>query len=227
LSCGVWLSFREPPVSSEGGSHGSPNTVAARYSNRTKADIRSSRVSRQSWQRENRFRICEEAAGVLARRRGRGVFYIQKGKVKLTVISEHGKEAVVAILGPGEFCGEGCLTGQPKRLPTATAMSECEIMRVEKAAFVRVLHEEPVFSEIFVSYLLTRTIRVEADLVDQLFNSSEKRLARTLLQLANFGNAGVPEPIIAKISQEMLAEMIGTTRRRRAPHNLRSNCNSD
>jgi CRP/FNR family cyclic AMP-dependent transcriptional regulator len=142
------------------------------------------------------------------------VFYIQKGKVKLTVISEHGKEAVVAILGPGEFCGEGCLTGQPKRLPTATAMTECEIMRVEKAAFVRVLHEEPAFSEIFVSYLLTRTIRVEADLVDQLFNSSEKRLARTLLQLANFGNAGVPEPVIAKISQEMLAEMIGTTRSR-------------
>lgn len=142
------------------------------------------------------------------------VFYIQKGKVKLAVVSEQGKEAVVAILGPGEFCGEGCLTGQIKRIPTATAMTECEIMRVEKAVFVRVLHEEPTFSETFVSYLLTRTIRVEADLVDQLFNSSEKRLARALLLLANFGKEGVPEPIIAKVSQEMLAEMIGTTRSR-------------
>ncbi|HET7165156.1 MAG TPA: Crp/Fnr family transcriptional regulator, partial [Pseudolabrys sp.] len=105
------------------------------------------------------------------------VFYIQKGNVKLTVISEQGKEAVVAVLGPDEFCGEGCLTGQPLRLATATAITECEIMRLEKAAMVRVLHEEPAFSEMFVSHLLARTIRVEADLVDQLFNSSEKRLA--------------------------------------------------
>ena len=133
------------------------------------------------------------------------VFYIQKGKVKITVVSEQGKEAVVAVLGQDEFCGEGCLTGQPLRLATATAMTECEIMRLEKAT---------TFSEMFVSHLLARTIRVEADLVDQLFNSSEKRLARALLLLANFGKEGQPEPIIAKVSQETLAEMIGTTRSR-------------
>ena len=106
------------------------------------------------------------------------VFYIQKGQVKITVVSERGKEAVVAVMGPDEFCGEGCLTGQPRRMATATAMTECEIMRLEKATILRVLHEEPAFSEMFVSHLLARTIRVEADLVDQLFNSSEKRLAR-------------------------------------------------
>ena len=142
------------------------------------------------------------------------VFYIQKGKVKITVVSEQGKEAVVAILGPDEFCGEGCLTGQRLRLATATAMTDCAIMRLEKATMIRVLHEEPAFSELFVSHLLARTIRVEADLVDQLFNSSEKRLARALLLLANFGKEGQPEPIIAKVSQETLAEMIGTTRSR-------------
>jgi CRP/FNR family transcriptional regulator, cyclic AMP receptor protein len=142
------------------------------------------------------------------------VFYIQKGKVKVTVISEQGKEAVVAVLGPDEFCGEGCLTGQPLRLAAATAMTECEIMRLEKATMIRVIHEEPAFAEMFVSHLLARTIRVEADLVDQLFNSSEKRLARALLLLANFGKDGRPEPIIAKVSQETLAEMIGTTRSR-------------
>ena len=142
------------------------------------------------------------------------VFYIQKGKVKVTVLSEQGKEAVVAVLGPNEFCGEGCLTGQPVRLATATAMTECEIMRLERATMIRVIHEEPTFAEMFVSHLLARTVRVEADLVDQLFNSSEKRLARALLLLANFGKDGRPEPIIANISQETLAEMIGTTRSR-------------
>lgn len=142
------------------------------------------------------------------------VFYIQKGKVKVTVVQEQGKEAVVAILGPDEFCGEGCLTGQPLRLATATAMTDCEVMRLEKAAMIRVLREEPAFSGMFVSHLLARASRVEADLVDQLFNSSEKRLARALLLLANFGKDGRPEPIIAKISQETLAEMIGTTRSR-------------
>jgi len=142
------------------------------------------------------------------------VFYIQKGKVKVTVVSEQGKEAVVAILGPDEFCGEGCLTGQPLRLATATAMTDCEVMRLEKVAMTRVLREEPAFSGMFVSHLLARASRVEADLVDQLFNSSEKRLARALLLLANFGKDGRPEPIIAKISQETLAEMIGTTRSR-------------
>jgi CRP-like cAMP-binding protein len=142
------------------------------------------------------------------------VFYIQKGKVKVTVLSEQGKEAVVAMLGPDEFCGEGCLAGQPRRMATATAMTECEIMRLEKQAIIRALQDEPAFSEFFVEHLLARTIRVEADLVDQLFNSSEKRLARALLLLANFGKEGRPEPVIAKVSQETLAEMIGTTRSR-------------
>src|SRR5580704_8203705 len=142
------------------------------------------------------------------------VFYIQAGKVKVTVISEQGKEAIVAVLGPDEFCGEGCLAGQPRRMASATAMTECEIMRLEKGTIIRVLHEEPAFSEMFVAHLLARTIRVEEDLVDQLFNSSEKRLARALLLLANFGKEGRPEPIVAKISQETLAEMIGTTRAR-------------
>jgi CRP/FNR family transcriptional regulator, cyclic AMP receptor protein len=142
------------------------------------------------------------------------VFYIQKGKVKVTVVSEHGKEAVVAILGTDEFCGEGCLTGQPKRIASATALLDCDIMRIEKDAIVRTLHDEPGFSQIFLAHLLARTMRVEEDLVDQLFNSSEKRLARALLLLANFGKEGKPEPIIAKVTQEMLADMIGTTRSR-------------
>jgi CRP/FNR family cyclic AMP-dependent transcriptional regulator len=142
------------------------------------------------------------------------VFYIQKGKVKVTVVSEQGKEAVVAVLGPDEFCGEGCLAGQPRRMATAKAMTECEIMRLERSAIVLALHDEPAFSEMFIAHLLARTIRVEEDLVDQLFNSSEKRLARALLLLANFGKEGRPEPIIAKVSQETLAEMIGTTRSR-------------
>ena len=142
------------------------------------------------------------------------VFYIQKGKVKLTVTSGQGKEAVVAILGTDEFSGEGCLAGQPRRMATATTMTECEIMRLEKKAIVLALHDKPAFSEMFIAHLLARTIRVEEDLVDQLFNSSEKRLARALLLLANFGKEGRPEPIIAKVSQETLAEMIGTTRSR-------------
>jgi CRP/FNR family transcriptional regulator, cyclic AMP receptor protein len=142
------------------------------------------------------------------------VFYIQKGKVKVTVVSEQGKEAVVAILGPDEFFGEGCLAGQARRIANVAAMTDAVIMRLEKAAVVRVIHQEPAFSEVFIAHLLARAIRVEADLVDQLFNSSEKRLARMLLLLANFGKEGNPEPMIAKISQETLAEMIGTTRSR-------------
>jgi CRP/FNR family transcriptional regulator, cyclic AMP receptor protein len=142
------------------------------------------------------------------------VFYIQKGKVKVTVVSDQGKEAVVALLGAAEFCGEGCLAGQPRRMATVTAMTDCTIMRLDKTRIIRVLHDEPGFSEVFISHLLARTIRVQEDLVDQLFNSSEKRLARLLLLLANFGKEGKPEPIIAKISQETLAEMIGTTRSR-------------
>jgi CRP/FNR family transcriptional regulator, cyclic AMP receptor protein len=142
------------------------------------------------------------------------IFYIQKGKLKLTVVSNVGKEAVIAILGAGDFLGEGCLAGRTVCLATATAMTECSIVRLEKQATIRVLHEEPAFSELFLAYLLSRNMRIEEDLVDQLFNSSEKRLARVLLLLAHFGKEGKPEPVIAKISQETLAEMIGTTRSR-------------
>ena len=142
------------------------------------------------------------------------VFYVQQGRIKLVVESELGKEAVVAILGQGEFFGEGCLIGQPVRLAAAKAMGESEVMRVSKAEMVRVLQAEPSFATLFMAHLLTRNSRVEADLVDQLFNSSEKRLARTLLMLANFGKDGGPQPIATRISQETLAEIIGTTRPR-------------
>jgi len=142
------------------------------------------------------------------------VFYIQTGKVKNTVFSEQGKEAVVAILGSGDFFGEGCLAGQTKRLATVSTLSDCVIVRITKADTIRVIHEEPAFAELFISHLLARNSRVEEDLVDQLFNSSEKRLARTLLLLANFGKEGEPEPVLAKISQETLADMVGTTRSR-------------
>jgi CRP/FNR family transcriptional regulator, cyclic AMP receptor protein len=142
------------------------------------------------------------------------VVYIKQGRIKVTVVSAQGKEAVVAVLGPDQFLGEGCLIGQPRRLATARAMTDCVAMRVDKAEIVRVLQDEPTFSAIFISHILARNARVEEDLVDQLFNSTEKRLARVLLLLANFGKEGKPEPIIAKISQETLAEMIGTTRSR-------------
>ncbi|AMN39072.1 Crp/Fnr family transcriptional regulator [Rhodoplanes sp. Z2-YC6860] len=142
------------------------------------------------------------------------VIYIKKGKVKVTVVSKQGKEAVVAILGADQFLGEGCLIGQPKRLATATAMTDCVTMRVEKVEILQVLQDEPTFSKMFISHILARNARIEEDLVDQLFNSTEKRLARVLLLLANFGKEGRPEPIVAKISQETLAEMIGTTRSR-------------
>jgi CRP/FNR family cyclic AMP-dependent transcriptional regulator len=142
------------------------------------------------------------------------VFYVIKGKVKIVVLSEQGKEAVIAIVGPDEFFGEGCLTGQVRRLSAASAMAECEIMRISKPTMLAVLREEPKLSEMFVAHVLARTIRVEADLIDQLFNSSEKRLARALLLLANFGNDGKPQKVIAKVSQETLAEMVGTTRSR-------------
>ena len=142
------------------------------------------------------------------------VFYIQNGKAKKIVVSEQGKEAVVALFGAGDFFGEGCLRGETLRLASVSAMTECVIMRMPKENIIRVIHEEPAFAEMFISHLLHRNSRVEEDLVDQLFNSSEKRLARTLLLLANFGKEGEPEPILAKISQETLAEMIGTTRSR-------------
>ena len=142
------------------------------------------------------------------------VFYIRAGQCKMTVVSEHGKEAIVAIHGDGDFFGEGCLTGHQLRLATATALSACDVMRISNTAMQGVLRREPRFSEFFMSYLLKRQARVEADLVDQLFNSSEKRLARVLLLMANFGKDGKTEPVIAKLSQETLAEMIGTTRSR-------------
>jgi CRP/FNR family transcriptional regulator, cyclic AMP receptor protein len=142
------------------------------------------------------------------------VFYIDKGEVKLIVFSEQGKEAIVGILATGDFFGEGCLAGQTRRMALAAAVVECKIMRVEKAAMISLLHNEPEFSEKFMSHLLARNIRVEADLVDQLFNSSEKRLARILLILARFGKEGASEQVIPKIRQEALAEMIGTTRSR-------------
>jgi CRP/FNR family transcriptional regulator, cyclic AMP receptor protein len=142
------------------------------------------------------------------------VFYIQSGKVKKTVVAEQGKEAVVALLGTGDFVGEGCLSGELLRLATVSAMTDCVIVQITKTDITRVIHEEPAFAELFIAHLLARNLRVEEDLVDQLFNSSEKRLARILLLLANFGKEGRPEPIIAKISQETLAEMIGTTRAR-------------
>jgi CRP/FNR family cyclic AMP-dependent transcriptional regulator len=142
------------------------------------------------------------------------VFYVREGQIKITVLSEDGKEAVVAIHGPGDFCGEGCLGGQTVRMASAVTMTSGTVMRIEKAAIIRLIHENQEFSRLFTAHLLARTIRVEADLVDQLFNSSEKRLARLLLLLANFGKEGKPEPIIPHISQETLAEMIGTTRSR-------------
>jgi CRP-like cAMP-binding protein len=142
------------------------------------------------------------------------VFYIRSGECKVTVLSGQGKEAVVALHRKEDFFGEGCLNGQSRRLSTVTAMTECEIMRIERAAMVRVLHDEPKFSELFIAYLLARNARVESDLVDQLFNSSEKRLARLLLLMANFGKEEKADPVIAKISQETLADMIGTTRSR-------------
>jgi CRP/FNR family cyclic AMP-dependent transcriptional regulator len=142
------------------------------------------------------------------------VFYIQSGKVKLTVVSNNGKEATIGILGEKDFFGEGCLAGQPLRMAAATAMTDCEVLRIEKKAMVQALHREHALSDMFVAYLLTRNIRYEEDLVDQLFNSSEKRLARILLLLAHFGKEGVPQTVIPAISQETLAEMVGTTRSR-------------
>ena len=142
------------------------------------------------------------------------VFYIREGRVKIAVISDQGKEAVVAFLKVGDFIGEGCLTGRPRRISTARVLEDSVISRVTKTTMVRILQDEPKFSELFTAHLLARTIRVEEDLVDQLFNSSEKRLARALLLLANFGKDGKQEPVIAKVSQETLADMIGTTRSR-------------
>ena len=142
------------------------------------------------------------------------VFYVQRGKVKLTVVSQQGKEAVIAILGPGDFFGEGSLAGQLVRMSTAAGISECTILTLERDIVVRLLQQEPAFSELFLAHLLARNSRIEEDLVDQLFNSSEKRLARVLLLLANFGKEGKPEKVVPKISQVTLASIVGTTRSR-------------
>ena len=142
------------------------------------------------------------------------IFYIEDGRVKITVVSNQGKEAVIGIFGPGDFFGEGCLAGLPLRMATATALSDCSIVRLEKRVATRVIHDDPRFAARFLSYVLSRNIRIEEDLVDQLFNSSEKRLARVLLLLANFGKEGRPEKIVPKMSQETLAEIVGTTRSR-------------
>ena len=142
------------------------------------------------------------------------VYYIQRGKIKVTVISKHEKEAVVGILGPGQFFGEGCMNGHVLRISTTTAMEDCVITSITKQAMKAALHDQPAFSELFVAYLLTRNSRIEEDLIDQLFNSSERRLARMLLLLSHFGKEGTPQPITPNISQETLAAMIGTTRSR-------------
>jgi CRP-like cAMP-binding protein len=165
-----------------------------------------------------------EGKSILQFKKGQNVFvqgdpadtvnYIQKGKVKLTVLSDHGKEAVVGMLGPGQFFGESCMNGHKLRICTTTAMENCLITAITKTAMIAALHDEPQFSEMFMAYLLTRNSRIEEDLIDQLFNSSERRLARLLLLLANFGKEGSPQPISPSISQETLAEMIGTTRSR-------------
>jgi len=144
----------------------------------------------------------------------KNVMYIQKGGVRLSVVNETGKEAVVAVLGPGDFFGEGCLAGQPIRIGTATAIAATTVLLIEKEEMIRVLHAEHAFADRFISYMLSRNIRIEEDLVDQLFNSSEKRLARTLLLLARYGKEDKPHKMVPKVSQEMLAEMIGTTRSR-------------
>ena len=144
----------------------------------------------------------------------KNVLYIQKGAVRLSVVNESGKEAVVAVLGPGDFFGEGCLAGQPIRIGTATAIAATTVMIIDKKEMIRVLHDEHAFSDRFITYMLSRNIRIEEDLVDQLFNSSEKRLARTLLLLARYGKEDKPQGVLPKIPQEMLAEMVGTTRSR-------------
>ncbi len=142
------------------------------------------------------------------------VYYVKKGKIKISVVSSQGKEAVIAILGHNDLLGEGCLNGQPKRLGSAICITECQIIKIAKLDIQKMIRSKPEFSQFFITYLLARNERTEEDLLDQLFNSTERRLARILLLLANFGKEGRPEPVIAKISQEMLAEMIGTTRSR-------------
>jgi CRP/FNR family transcriptional regulator, cyclic AMP receptor protein len=156
---------------------------------------------------------CSNKGNIFAQGQPAGaVFYIQKGRVKLTVISEQGKAAIIGILNEGDFCGEGCMAGQALRMMTASAITDCTLFRIEKAAMVAALHERHDFSEFFIAYVLSRNVRCQADLVDQLFNSTEKRLARILLLLTHYGKEGQPERIVPKVSHETLAQMLGTTR---------------
>ena len=190
---------------------------------RTKADM-ANKTAQDSFDPKEFLAIVGEGKTILEFRKDQivfaqgdvadTVFYIQKGQVKVVVISEQGKEAVVGIFGPGQFFGEGCMNGHAVRIATTTAIEDCLVTVITKAAMLAVLHDQPKFSEMFMAYLLTRNSRIEEDLIDQLFNSSEKRLARLLLLLANFGKEGSPQPIVPNISQETLAEMIGTTRSR-------------
>jgi CRP-like cAMP-binding protein len=171
-------------------------------------------IPSHDWRGQESYALSEEAHHLHARGPADAVFYLQTGKVRLTVVSKTGKEATIGILSDGSFFGEGSLAGQPLRMGSATTMTDCAVLRIEKRAMVQTLHREHTLSDLFVVYLLTRNIRYEEDLVDQLFNSSEKRLARVLLMLAHFGKEGIPETVVPKISQETLAEMIGTTRSR-------------
>jgi CRP/FNR family transcriptional regulator, cyclic AMP receptor protein len=185
--------------------------MGAYHESKRKTALRRGRVPRHRGRGKNHIGISKESNCLFSQGDAAdAVFYVKNGKVKATVVSDRGKEAVVAIHGERDFFGEGCLTGQPLRLATVTAMAESVIMRIDKPSMFRVLHEQTTFSEMFMSYLLARNARVEEDLVDQLFKSSEKRLARLLLLMANFGKEGRSEPVIAKISQETLAEMVGT-----------------
>jgi CRP/FNR family cyclic AMP-dependent transcriptional regulator len=177
-----------------------------------RAAVQSEIFSRRGWRGPQHWAVPQGRDHLFTGRPADAVFYIQRGKLKVTIVSEQGKEAVVAMLGTNDFFGEGCLAGQARRIATVAAMTDSVIVRLEKAAIVCVIQQEPAFSGMFIAHLLARAVRVEADLVDQLFNSSEKRLARLLLLLANFGKGDKPEPILAKISQETLADMIGTTR---------------
>jgi CRP/FNR family transcriptional regulator, cyclic AMP receptor protein len=198
--------------------HNNVKSVATRGSTRLKANAKmsfdvqdfldSAGVARKVVEYKKRETIFSQGDP------GKNVLYIQKGGVRLSVVNETGKEAVVAVLGPGDFFGEGCLAGQSLRIGTATAVTPTTALLIEKNEMIRVLHTEHAFSDRFISHMLSRNIRVEEDLVDQLFNSSEKRLARTLLLLARYGKEDKPQKMLPKISQEMLAEMVGTTRSR-------------
>jgi CRP/FNR family transcriptional regulator, cyclic AMP receptor protein len=215
-----------PPRESQGSTKIARQTPIDRVSQRTRSSVLPRRVSKNSREFDAQSFLATIGEGRKAMLFPKkhtiftqgdpadAVFYLQTGKVRLTVVSKTGKEATIGVLSDGSFFGEGSLAGQPLRMGTAIAMTDCAVLRIEKKAMVDTLHREHTLSDLFVAYLLTRNIRYEEDLVDQLFNSSEKRLARVLLMLAQFGKEGIPETVIPKLSQETLAEMVGTTRSR-------------